>query len=269
MTTHIGEMNWREYHEKARHGTAPIFLPLGSLEQHGPHMSMNVDVLLPTAISALAAERVGGMVAPPITYGYKSQVKSGGGNHLPGTASLDGATLTAVIQDVICELARHGGRKIVVMNGHYENNMFLAEGVDLALRRLRGVAAHLRVMALSYWDFIDEETVARLYPNNSFPGWHLEHGGVLETSLMLYLHPELVDMSAAESHPPACFPPYDLFPPNPSWTPPSGTLSSPKQASREKGRIIADCALQGICAAIIKEFLSANKGAQHGKHQTH
>ena len=255
MSIFIGEHNWRQYDEKIRNGKPPIFLPLGSLEQHGPHLSMNVDVLLPTRMSSVIAEKVGGLVAPPITYGYKSQVKSGGGNHLPGTTSLDGATLSAIVRDVIREFARHGARKIVAMNGHFENSMFLAEGIDLALRDLRydGIR-NMRVMTLSYWDFIGTDAIKQLYPPNKFPGWDLEHGGVMETSMMLYWHPELVNMQAVVDHPPACFPPYDMHPPNPSWTPPSGTLSSAKNATREKGELIVQVCGDSITDAVLAEF---------------
>ena len=251
---HIGEMNWRQYHAASRDGSVPVFLPLGALEQHGPHMSMNVDVLLPTKMSEMVAAQIGGMVAPPITYGYKSQVKSGGGNHFPGTTSLDGHTLSRIVHDLILEFARHGVRKIVAVNGHFENSMFLTEGVDLALRSLRAQRIFdFRIMTLSYWDFIDTASIARLYPEG-FVGWDLEHGGVLETSMMLHWYPHLVDMSKVEDHPPASFPPYDLHPPNPDWTPPSGTLSSPKNASAEKGKLIVEVSSAGIANAVRGEF---------------
>ena len=254
MTVHIGEMNWRQYRDNLRDGRTPIFLPLGALEQHGPHMSMNVDVLLPTKMAETVATHIGGMVAPPLTYGYKSQVKSGGGNHFPGTTSLDGHTLSCLVRDLILEFARHGARKIVAINGHFENSMFLTEGADLALRGLRAQGIHdLRIMTLSYWDFIDPPTVARLYPEG-FGGWDIEHGGVLETSMMLHWHPQLVDMSKVEDHPPASFPPYDLHPLNPHWTPPSGTLSSPKNASGEKGKLIVEVSSAGIIGAVQNEF---------------
>lgn len=262
MSVLIGELNWREYQGRVRDGGTPVFLPLGALEQHGPHMSMNVDVLLPTSMSELVARQVGGLVAPPITYGYKSQVKSGGGNHMPGTTSLDGATLIQVVRNLLCEFARHGVRKIVAMNGHFENSMFLTEGVDLALRDLRRDGVRdMRVMMLSYWDFIGDAHIPRLYPE-SFPGWDLEHGGVLETSMMLCWHPGLVDMGAVEDHPPASFPPYDLLPPDRSWTPPSGTLSSPKDASREKGELIIEIAGNGIRDAVIAEFGRGPRAAE-------
>ena len=252
---HIGELNWREYDARMRDGKTPIFLPLGALEQHGPHMSMNVDVLLPTKMSELVAERVGGVVAPPLSYGYKSQIKSGGGNHMPGTTSLDGATLSATVRDLILEFARHGARKIIALNGHYENSMFVVEGIDLALRHLRCEGIRdLRVMGISYWDFIDECAVKKLYPGG-FHGWEVEHGGVLETSMMLYWYPHLVDMRAVADHPPAKFPPYDLYPSNPEWTPASGTLSSAKGATRNKGELIVKVSSDGICAAVHDEFV--------------
>lgn len=251
MTVVIGEMNWRAYHERIKDGISPVFLPLGALEQHGPHMSMNVDVLLPRAMAKTVAEQVGGLVAPPLTYGYKSQIKSGGGNQMPGTTSLDGNTLTCAVRDILCEFVRHGARKFVIVNGHFENTMFMTEGIDLALRALRAEGLRdVRVMAVSYWDFINDEAISRLYPPGTFPGWAFEHGGVLETSMMLYWHPEFVDMSAVCDHPPPSFPPYDIFPPDPSWLPSSGTLSSPKAATREKGELIITTCRDGIARAV-------------------
>lgn len=239
MTVMIGEMNWCDYHQRIKDGTPPVFIPLGALEQHGPHMSMNVDVLLPTAMAQAVATETKGMVAPAFVYGCKSQVRSGGGNHLPGTTSLDGEVFSHTLRDVLCEFARHGARRFVLINGHFENSQFITEGIDLALRRLQSFGIKgVRVMVLSYWDFIGEQEITKLYPNNSFPGWSVEHGGVLETSMMLYLHPELVNMNAAVDIAPAQFPPYDVFPPDPTWTPAPGTLSSPKNASREKGELI-------------------------------
>ena len=187
-TAFASELAWPDYHAAVRDGATPILIPIGSMEQHGHHMPLHVDVLLPTEFARRAALMVGGMVAPPFTYGYKSHQKSGGGNHLPGTTSLDGATLVAALRDVIREFARHG--------------------------------------VLSYWDFVGDDDIARLYPNG-FPGWALEHGGVLETSLMLALYPQFVDLARAVDVTPATFPPYDVYPVKPEWTPAAGTLSSP------------------------------------------
>ncbi|WP_046865627.1 creatininase [Microvirga massiliensis] len=248
------ELPWPDYDAAVRDGRRPILVPIGSMEQHGHHMPLHVDVLLPTEFSRCVAERIDALVAPPFTYGYKSHQKSGGGNHLPGTTSLDGATLVSALKNVITEFVRHGVRKIAFMNGHFENSWFIVEGVDLALKELRwdGIT-DVKIVILSYWDFVTEETIKRLYPDG-FPGWAVEHGGVLETSLMLALHPQLVQLERAVDHAPAKFPPYEVYPVRAEWTPPSGTLSSPKEASAAKGEILLEVCTKGIVDALRVEF---------------
>ncbi len=254
-TVSVGALKWDEYEARLANGRAVMFLPIGALEQHGHHMSMNVDVLLPTAVCERVAQHVNGLVMPGLAYGYKSQQRSGGGNFFPGTTSLDGDTLTKTILDIIRELSRHGARKLVVLNGHYENSVFIVEGIDLALRELKQIGIFdFKIMALSYWDFIsDPDIINTLYPEG-FYGWDIEHGGLFETSLMLTLYPELVDMDKVAMHPPATFPPYDVYPVDESRTPESGTLSSAENASKEKGGLILETCVKGIVEAVSYEF---------------
>lgn len=248
------ELAWPDYKEAVAGGRSPILIPIGAMEQHGHHMPLHVDVLLPTEFARRVAGRIGGLVAPPFCYGYKSHQKSGGGNHMPGTTSLDGATLVGALKNVLTEFARHGVRAFALVNGHFENAWFISEAVDLALKELRWDGLRdVKVVVLSYWDFVTEETIRRLYPDG-FPGWAVEHGGVLETSLMLALHPHLVQMERAVDHPPATFPPYEVYPVNPALTPPAGTLSSPKGASAEKGEILLEVCTDGIADALRTEF---------------
>lgn len=253
-TAFASELTWPDYHAAVRDGRTPILIPIGSMEQHGHHMPLHVDVLLPTEFARRVAGEIGALVAPPFTYGYKSHQKSGGGNHLPGTTSLDGATLVASLKDVVKSFANQGVRKICLVNGHFENSWFIVEAIDLALRELRwdGIV-DVKVVVLSYWDFVTKPKIAELYPEG-FPGWDVEHGGVLETSLMLELYPHLVHIDRAIDHPPATFPPYDVYPIKPEWTPCSGTLSSPKDATAEKGRILLDVCTKGIVDALRHEF---------------
>lgn len=251
---HISELTWPVYDAKVKNGQTVVMIPVGALEQHGHHMSLNTDVLLPTAIAERVARNIDALVAPPISYGYKSQQKCGGGNHMPGTTSLDGHTLTCTIRDVLKELARHGVRKTVLVNGHYENSMFIVEGVDLAQRELRWDGIHdFSTVVLSYWDFVTPEAIETIY-QDEFPGWAVEHGGVLETSLMLHLYPNLVDIDKVVDHPPATFPPYDFFPVKPEWTPASGCLSSAKKASAAHGELLLKVCVDGISAALSTAF---------------
>ncbi|MEZ5774615.1 MAG: creatininase [Hyphomicrobiaceae bacterium] len=249
-----GELTWPEFEARMAGGDTPVIIPLGSHEQHGLHMPLSTDVVLPTEFARRVARRIGALVAPTFVYGYKSQQKSGGGQHIPGTLSLDGATYVAQVKEVIKELARNGARRFVMVNGHYENSWFMVEGIDLALRELRW--DHIRdvkVVAASYWDFITPTTIAELYPNG-FPGIELEHGGVMETSLMLALRPDLVHMDRVVDHPPAKFPPYDVYPVKGEWTPRTGCLSSPKEASREKGETLLRVCTDGLVGALETEL---------------
>lgn len=236
-----------------------LLVPVGSVEQHGPHMPLNVDVLLSRAMAGQVAQELGAVVAAPIVYGYKSQQRSGGGNHLAGTTSLDGSTLIDIAKTLTLEFVRHGVKKIAFINGHFENYQFLYEGVDLALRQLAGAGIDdVKAMLLSYWDFVDDATIAELYPNG-FPGWDLEHGGVLETSLMLQLYPEKVRMDLVVDTPPAVLPNYDVLPVNPDFTPASGCLSSAAAATASKGEILIKHASAAMASALEQEFRSDHR----------
>ncbi|THJ66587.1 creatininase [Arthrobacter echini] len=232
----------------------PVLVPVGALEQHGPHLPMGTDAFLSTAIAGSVARRTGGLVAQPFTYGYKSQQKSGGGDHLPGTTSLDAAALIHLTRSVTVSLFRQGVRRIVFVNGHFENYQFLYEGIDLALDGLGIRSGDDRsVLLLSYWDYVSDDTLRKVYPDG-FPGWAIEHGGVLETSLMLHLRPSLVGLDRAVDHPPADLPRFDRLPVVPERTPESGCLSAPAGSDAVKGRLLFDQVVEDLSTDIRVEF---------------
>lgn len=246
----MSEMTWPEYADALKRNPV-VFIPTGALEQHGPHLPMSVDYLLPSAIAREIATEVGGVVAAPVTYGYKSQTRSAGGPFFPGSTGLDGATLTAVLRDIIRELVRHGARRICVLDGNYENLWFLTEGIDLAMREVgdKGV----RIMCLQHWEFLTEETLNQVFPDG-YPGIELEHAAVLETSLMMNFHPELVRFELVPDNAPGDAPCYDVWPPRKEWVAPEGSLISAKGASPEKGALIAAQYRRDITKAVKREF---------------
>jgi creatinine amidohydrolase len=247
-------MSWVEYHRRLREDDPIVILPVGSVEQHGPHLPMGTDTLVPTGLAERVAGRIGAIVAAPFNYGYKSQPRSGGGQSFPGTTSLDGHSLSSMVRDVIREFARHGVRKLALMDGHYENQMFLIEGIDLALRELHQSGNRtMRVVRIDWWAFTSDATLAKLFPEG-FPGWPLEHAAVVETSLMMALHPELVKADLLPHHPPANFPPYDTYPETPGCVPSSGALSSARAASPEKGAALVAEYVPAITAALAAAF---------------
>lgn len=256
-TVRLDELTWVELERRVRggpDGPPVVILPTGSLEQHGPHLPLGTDRLLPERLAERVAAACGALVAPALPYGYKSQPKSGGGNHFQGCVSLDGTTYIALVRDLLCDFARHGMTRIVLFDGHMENQWFLTEAADLAVRQMHaeGVAG-LRVVKLGYWSFIDAATEAVLFPDGML-SWELEHAAVMETSCMLHLAPELVRKGEIPDGPAGAFPPYDVYPADTAPIPPSGVLSSAASARAEKGAAVVAQVVPAIARAIETAF---------------
>ena len=248
----MSRLSWQEYARRIAAG-AVVFLPVGALEQHGPHLPLGVDAMLSTDVAVGVAQRVGGVVAAPLNYGYKSQARCGGGQCFPGTTSLDAQTLISFVQDVIRALVRHGARNIVLVDGHYETQWFLTEACELAWRELGASTPALRCMRTEYWDFCGIDVLDPMFPGG-FPGFALEHAALIETSMMLHLHPDLVDLSLLPDDGPAEFPVYDMFPQTGHGVPPSGVLSSARGAKAEYGATIFETVCKGLAAAVGEAF---------------
>lgn len=249
------ELPWPDAERRVREG-APLFLPLGATEQHGRHMALGTDLVLPTAIAVRAARRVGGLVLPGIAYGNRSQPKTGGGPAFPGTINITANTFSLIVRDIICDLHRQKARRIVTVNGHYENVWPTIEGIELALDAIgRDKARDLTILRVDHWDMIRKETLERVFPDG-YPGIELEHASVLETSMMLALRPELVDLTQAVHDGPASFLPYDRYPEPPAEVPASGVLSLTEGSAAEKGEwLLKDCE-DGIVNIVNREFPS-------------
>lgn len=244
----VEHMTWEEYRDEV--GRRIIILPVGALEQHGPHLPMNVDVVIPKNLATMTAEQVESLVLPPIAYGYKSHPTSGGGQLFPGTTSLDGTTLINLTLDILRETYRHGGRRFLMLNGHYENVSFLTEAVELFIRE----ADAARVVILSWWDQVSDEMVDELFREAGFPGWDTEHAAITETSLMLYFSPELVREEKIIDDQSERKPTYSIFPPPDDIIPKSGVLYKATYASREKGEELAKHVVDKIVKIVSDEL---------------
>ena len=120
MSVMMSDLSWDEYQRRIEDEGAVVLLPVGAVEQHGYHLPLGTDWMMATYMARRAAENIGGVVAAPITYGYRSQIRTGGGPHQGGTTNLDGMTLINLVKDVLKELARHGARKIAVIDGEID-----------------------------------------------------------------------------------------------------------------------------------------------------
>jgi len=161
QTVLMNRLSWPEYRSRTLDGGAPVLLPVGATEQHGPHLPLGTDALLASAVAEGVAQKVGGIVAPALAYGFKSQPKCGGGQHFTGTTSLDAATLVATVHDTVREFHRHGLRKLIVVNDDdltYCSLRLDPESLQTALTRIADIADPLpRTLAWSAaWEMTRE-----------------------------------------------------------------------------------------------------------------
>ena len=113
----IQELTWQEIGDYLQHDDIAI-VPVGSTEQHGPAGTLGVDTYVAIGLAEDAARRAGVLVTPPIWFGESS-------HHLawPGTISIRAETLVVLVKDVCRSLARHGFRKLILLNGHKGSNL--------------------------------------------------------------------------------------------------------------------------------------------------
>ena len=251
----MSELSWDEFERCIKDEGSVVFLPVGAVEQHGYHLPLGTDWMMGAYMARRVAENIGGIVAPPVAYGYRSQVRTGGGSHRCGTVCLDGATIIEIVKNVLMELALDGAKKLAVIDAHFENRFYLDEACRLAIRDLGRDGMHdVKIVKLLYAERISDETLKTVYKGKNFPGLDLEHGGILETAMMLYCYPDLVDMSKIATEDLPTFPPYDVFPEDPSWVPPSGTLSSGIGSTAEIGELLVEEFVNTITHSLKKEF---------------
>jgi creatinine amidohydrolase len=244
-------MTWTEVRRAVELEYIPV-LVAGSTEQHGPHLPLATDVLIPSELVRRLSRRARVLLAPSLHFGFKSKARSGGGQTFPGTTSLDGETLIHVVRDVVGEIGRHGFKRLIVLNWHMENVNFVWEGIDQARRDGRlGEMVVLSIDSLA--GSFSPADLAWLFPDG-LPGWDVEHASMFETSLMLALRPEDVRSAQIRDDAAAEHPWYDLTPEPARHIPRSGVLANPTQASREIGERLTEMMLERLCEAIEHEF---------------
>jgi len=166
-------------------------LPVGAIEQHGPHLPVSVDATLAEGMALETAKRVADaniFVLPTISYGKSDE-------HLkyPGVLTLDAPTLLSTIVNIGKSVARTGVRRLVLLTAHGGNVPVL----QIAARQLR-IEANMFVVCAGW--------VTMGFPEGLLPENEARdgiHAGFVETSAMLYFREDLVDMSKAKDFVPA------------------------------------------------------------------
>lgn len=232
-----------------------VVVPVGSIEQHGPHLPVATDSMCVAGVVRLAAERVGErvpmVVAPVVQYGFSE-------DHLgfPGTISLPAAQLENMLVSIGSSIVASGFSRVVLVNGHGSNDRLLY----YALRRIRAaVTGRIALAATTYWSLARDDLAALRLSETGGMG----HACELETSLMLHFHPETVHMDRAVREIPVGYSRYrgsDLLATGPVVAPDrwlersrSGVTGDPLLATAEQGGRFAD-AIATRLATFFEEF---------------
>jgi len=231
---------WPEIERALAQGRHTALLPLGSTEQHGPHLPFATDTWIADALGRrLLARMPDAVLLPTIPLGAASE-------HLdfPGTLSLQEDTLSRVIADVARSLARHGFTRILCYSAHGGN-----------LRTLREAdAAIVRAAAPAHWSAFTDH--ARLFERvmaratDVRPAEAGQHAGELETSILDAIRPGSVQRGALAPGFMADAPSGSaLFYPSLRTHAPEGVVGDPRGASRERAEAYLDAWVEVLLRA--------------------
>jgi creatinine amidohydrolase len=245
-------LTWQEIANLPDRENTVIVLPVGAIEQHGPHLPCSVDSVISSGVIGKALEKLPAEIRAfgmaPITYG-----KSDEHLHFPGTMTLTGPTLLATIVELGESVYRAGFRKLLMPNGHGGQPQVL----EMAAREMR----------LRHGDYLVVPYHVSRLPNAS--GKYVSdeekrlgmHAGHSETALMMALAPDTVHMERAVPNIPPAFPSKILSAdgrPACAWTArdfgPSGIIGDPMGATREQGLHILDTLSDSWVTAITDIF---------------
>jgi creatinine amidohydrolase len=234
------KLTWPDINDAVDLGKVCV-VPCGAVEQHGPHLPLDVDLVCPTQIALGAGKTVSEktLVLPVVAYGYTGHVMD-----FPGTINNDFEHFIQHVLDITRSLAYHGFKKIVLLNGHGSN----MPNLDLVARRTN-LETDAECILIAWWQLltVDKEFLPR-WRQSKFPGG-CSHACELETSVYLYLDGDNVRrdliqsgvISFNEENNPFNW--IDLFAAGPgtlvTWTSASsdsGVLGDAELATAEKGR---------------------------------
>ena len=192
-TVFLGEMTNPEV-EAFLETHQTVIIPTGATEQHGPHGPLLTDVLIPQEVARRVAPQIGALVAPPINYAL-SYPHVG----FTGMVHIRIPTFMALVADLCASFAASGFKRIIFLNGHYDNTYAIAYGCAEAADRMpKGAQA----FPINYWDgFTTAEAAEFSGLKNGL------HANAAETSAVLAINPALVDLERANVE----FPPFPEF----------------------------------------------------------
>ena len=235
----IGELTWKEAERRFKDVDIAL-LPVGAIEQHGPHLPLDTDAFDAQYLAEQVAERCTAprpLVLPLIPYGISYHH-----DDFPGTISVSNDTLSRLVHDIGISVAKNGIKKLIIINGHGGNAPALQYAAQMINR-------DTRIFTCVDTGETSDVDLARICetPNDV-------HAGEIETSTTLATRPELVQMDKAESFVPDFSTHYLDFSSRRSveWyartvrLSPSGVLGDPSKASVKKGHLIWEVMIKNL-----------------------
>lgn len=252
-TPRWSELPAPEVRALARAAAAALW-PIGSTEQHGPHLVTGFDLLSATAVVDRAAAQLAPdvLVLPGLAFGSSDHWLP-----LGATISLRPETLSAVVRDVVRSLAEAGVRQLVVVNGHAGN----VGPVLTGLASSRESAPNVELV--SYWNLVDPaELGARMHTDGGGVG----HAGEFETSIGLHLGrgcvlpDRIADATGAAlgDDLPGSSCAVFLRAPRPLEESPTGIYGDPRKASADLGELVIEQAADALarhCRSLVEASL--------------
>ncbi|QLH74491.1 MAG: creatininase family protein [Methanomassiliicoccales archaeon] len=233
----IEEMSSVDFAKAVKKGPV-VILPFGAVEAHGEHLPLGTDSFQPMYVADEVARRIGGLVAPIVAYGQHSSTR-----RMPGTLGIRMETLKAVAIDVVSSLYDQGIRKVVILTGH-------AGTVHMAALKSAGEELvwkyeDLQLMVLSDYDYAFKMKDELCGEEDD------GHGGIIETSRVLALRPELVKKKRRRG---CATSPNFMVVRHPERFYPDCFVGDAAKASAEKGKKVNDFVVEKLTAAIKMNF---------------
>jgi creatinine amidohydrolase len=246
-TVFLGEMTNPEVEAFLKTGRT-VIVPTGAVEQHGPHAPLITDVLIPQEIARRIAPGIPAVVAPPINYAL-SYPHVG----FTGLVHIRIPTFMALVEDLCVAFATSGFKRIIFLNGHYDNTYAIAYACANAAEKMK---KDVKAFPVNYWDGFTAADVEMFSGLKN--GLHANAG---ETSAILAINPNLVDMERANVE----FPPFPEYtvstgpvhtaffftsPGSVHWATKSGTWGDARNSTPEFGERYLDAGVRSTLAIL-------------------
>lgn len=235
----LDRMTWPEIAEQIRNGRDTVVVPFGSTEQHGRHLPLGTDSVIGDELGRGMAEALDAFLAPTMRFGCSE-------HHLAfaGTISITEDTFRNVVRDIVSSLCRHGFRRIILLPTHGGNFAPLKQAVV----QIGPVVEGTRILAFTDLDGLLGAACRSSSKFGVNPVRSGAHSGEWETSVMLHLRSEEVNMErAAEGFLGSISEVHAKIKSGLEKLDPNGVLGDPRMGKAEAGKVYVEDSVDFLC----------------------